>query len=141
MEAEISKRVNPNKPLLHFDSLLSQLYFQKRQDLDADGEAKRLRKGGSTTLEERREVLSLGEELQKVEMKTIRNVPPMIFDGWFGKEKQTFLIDSGCTTMIIGRTMVERLGLPTRQGRKLQVEYANETQGWLQSTVNGVVRI
>jgi hypothetical protein len=60
MDARSSKRVKSNKESVDCKSMLSQLYFKKRRELDAEGETKRIRKGGSTTWEERRDIFNLG---------------------------------------------------------------------------------
>jgi hypothetical protein len=48
--------------------------------------------------------------IERATIKKVQNAAPMIFQGKFQGTEQTFLIDSGGTTMIIGRKIV--LSLP-----------------------------
>jgi hypothetical protein len=91
--------------------LLSSQFFKKHIQLSEEAKAQRTRKGGSNTWEERKaqwtekfptlakEVTTNTDLLKKVESSK-----PMIFEGSFAGKAQTFLVDSGCTTMVVGRS-------------------------------------
>jgi hypothetical protein len=64
-----------------------------------------------------------------------------LFEGLFAGKVQTFLVDSGCTTMVVGREVVARLGLEMRTSKGLRVEFANQTHGWLNETVTEKVQV
>jgi hypothetical protein len=66
---------------------------------------------------------------ERATIKKVQNVDPMIFQGKFQATDQTFLIDSGCTTMVIGRKIVEQMNLTGKPGQGLRVEYANQSEG------------
>jgi hypothetical protein len=127
--AEIESRNNPNKVHKCY-SVLSNQFFTKHKQLSAEAEGQRTRKGGSNTWEERksqwtgkfpskpmltREVTEVTDKVKKVESSE-----PMIFGGLFAGKEQTFPVDSGCTTMVVGREAVERLGLTMRTSKGLR---------------------
>jgi hypothetical protein len=64
-----------------------------------------------------------------VVINKLQNADPTVFQGQFQATNQTYLIDSGCTTMVIGQKINEKLNFTSKRCKGLKVEYANQSQG------------
>jgi predicted aspartyl protease len=136
---EGSRDSSLNKQLIKYVGLFNK-YFTKNLKLSRVEEEQRRHKRGSNTWQERKAVL-LRTLNEPSKIMQICSTKQMIFDGYFEKSKQTFLFDSGCTTMVVSKKIAKQLGLPLKEENKLMVEFANNTQGWLTHSVKASIRI
>jgi hypothetical protein len=120
---EGSKSFPFNKDFLNY------FYFTKWSELSTEDELKRTRKGGSNTWEERKTRWRTKPKEPTGNIKKVESMAPMIFQGYFEGRPQKFLLDSGCTTLVMGREIIEHYHLATTKKRPLRVEFANQSQG------------
>jgi hypothetical protein len=96
---------------------LEQLYFTENNQAQKEEEDRRIRKGGSSSWEERKEILKQRTKTTGALIKQVQNAKAMIFEGLFAGTKQRFLIDSGCTTIVVGE-IADRQTEPAREIRE-----------------------
>jgi hypothetical protein len=93
----------PSNKVSFPDLSLNNVYFRHQNQPTGQEKSQQKRKGDSTTWVERKADLLTKLEQGKATIKRVQNVDPMVFQGKFQATEQTFLIDSGFTTMVIGR--------------------------------------
>jgi hypothetical protein len=116
--AEGGRSSTPSNKVSFQDFSLNNVYFRNQNQPTGQEESQQKRKGGSTTWVERKADLLTKMAKGKTTIKRVQNVDPMVFQGKFQATEQTFLIDSGCTAMVIGSKIVKRMNMTSKPCRQ-----------------------